>query len=146
MYGLIFAYVSGMSNVSIKPLLLASLLVALPLFASGQQTQSDVFVPIAKYLEHGNAKNLSAWFSENIELVMFGQRSNCSRSQARQIMKRFFEDYTPHSFDIVHKSGVYPMTYAIGKLEGGGNKFRITIFVKTTERGNYIQQLSIDKE
>ena len=38
------------------------------------------------------------------------------------------------------------MVYAIGELEGGGYKFRVTIFVKTTERGNYIQQLSIEKE
>lgn len=113
---------------------------------SQQHKEGDVFVPISKYLENGNAKSLSAWFSENIELVMFGNRSNCSRNQAKQIMRSFFMDYTPHSFDIVHKSGVYPMTYAIGRLEGGGNKFKITIFVKTTERGNYIQQLSIEKE
>lgn len=123
-----------------------SILTFFAAFAYGQQKQSDVFVPISKYLENGNAKNLSAWFSENIELVIFGSRSNCSRNQAKQIMSRFFADYTPSSFDIVHKSGVYPMTYAIGQLEGGGNKFRVTIFVKTTERGNYIQQLSIDKE
>jgi hypothetical protein len=38
------------------------------------------------------------------------------------------------------------MVYAIGQLEGGGNRFKVTIFVKTTERGNYIQQLSIEKE
>lgn len=122
------------------------LFMTISLCAVGQQKESDVFVPISKYLENGNAKNLSAWFSESIELVMFGNRSNCSRNQAMQIMKRFFMDYTPSSFDILHKSGVYPMTYAIGQLEGGGNKFRITIFVKTTERGNYIHQLSIDKE
>jgi hypothetical protein len=116
------------------------------MFAQSQQQEHDVFVPISKYLQTGNSDNLSAWFSENIELVIFGSRNNCSRNQAKQIMKRFFRDYTPRSFEIVHKSGVYPMVYAIGQLEGGGNKFRITIFVKTTERGNYIQQLSVEKE
>ncbi len=127
--------------------LLVLSLFTLSFVASAQHTGGgDVFVPISKYLESGNAKNLSAWFSENIELVIFGDRNNCSRNQARQILKRFFTDYTPRSFKIVHKSGVYPMVYAIGELEGGGNKFKVTVFVKTTERGNYIQQLSIDKE
>lgn len=118
----------------------------LSLVSFGQEHKSDVFIPISKYLESGNAKNLSAWFSENVELVIFGNRNNYSRNQAKQIMRKFFMDYTPRSFDIVHKSGVYPMIYAIGQLEGGGNRFKVTIFVKTTERGNYIQQLSIEKE
>ena len=121
-------------------------LCAFSFVAASQSQKSDVFVPISKYLEKGNASNLSAWFSENIELVLFGNRNNCSRNQAKQIMRKFFADYTPRSFEIVHKSGVYPMVYAIGQLEGGGNRFKVTIFVKTTERGNYIQQLSIEKE
>lgn len=129
-------------------LILSFLALSLVSFGQGQNQiqKSDVFVPISKYLESGNAANLSAWFSENIELVMFGNRKNCSRNQAKQIMRRFFSDYTPRSFEIVHKSGVHPMIYAIGQLEGGGNRFKVTIFVKTTERGNYIQQLSIEKE
>ena len=114
--------------------------------AQDKQSENDVFVPIAKYLENGNATNLSAWFADNVELVIFGSRNNCSRNQAKQIMRNFFINYTPNNFDVVHKSGNYPMKYAIGVLEGGGNEFKVTIFVKTTERGNHIQQLSIEKE
>ena len=143
---MILASYLGKNSVVMRFGLLLISLFTLSFVAQGQESKSDVFVPISKYLEAGNAKNLSAWFSENIELVMFGERSNCSRNQAKQILKRFFMDYTPREFDIVHKSGVYPMVYAIGELEGGGYKFRVTIFVKTTERGNYIQQLSIEKE
>ena len=115
-------------------------------YSYAQSKESDVFVPIAKYLEGGNANYLSAWFSENIELQMLGEVHSCSRNQAKQILKRFFIEYTPNSFDIIHKGGSYPITYAIGKLHGGGNIFKITIFVRTTEKGNYIQQLSIEKE
>lgn len=111
-----------------------------------QQKGQDVFVPISKYLEQGNADNLSAWFADNLELDVMGDKNSCSRNQAKQILRSFFVNYTPKSFDIVHKSGVYPMTYAIGLLDGGGNKFRVTIFVKTGDTGNSIQQLTIEKE
>lgn len=113
---------------------------------SAQNRESDVFVPIAKYLESGSAAHLSAWFSDNIELLILGERHNCSRNQAKQILKRFFDDYTPSSFNIIHKGGTYPMSYAIGNLQGGGNMFKITVFVKTNDKGNYIQQITIEKE
>jgi hypothetical protein len=38
------------------------------------------------------------------------------------------------------------MKYAIGNLSAGGEKFRVTLFVKTQEDGNFIQQLRIEKE
>ena len=128
-------------------------LLALSLFvfsfnSAVPQTQNtqDVFVPISKYLEQGKADNLSAWFADNLELDVLGDKNSCSRNQAKQILRNFFVNYTPKSFDILHRSGIYPMSYAIGMLDGGGNKFRVTIFVKTTDTGNYIQQLVIEKE
>jgi len=65
---------------------------------------------------------------------------------ATQIMKDFFVNYTPKSFSIVHKSGKAPLTYAIGSLSAGGEKFRVTLFVMTQEKGNQIQQLRIERE
>lgn len=128
-------------------MLVLSLLTATCLFAQSQNNRGqDVFVPISKYLEQGRADNLSAWFAETLEIDVLGDKNSCSRNQAKQILRNFFVNYTPKSFDVVHKSGVYPMSYAIGVLDGGGNRFKVTIFVKTTELGNYIQHLSIEKE
>jgi|SRR5574344_44857 hypothetical protein len=129
-------------------ILLAFSLLVFSVNTAFPQTQNnqDVFVPISKYLEQGRADNLSAWFAENLELDVLGDKNSCSRNQAKQILRNFFVNYTPKSFDVLHRSGVYPMSYAIGLLDGGGNKFRVTIFVKTTDTGNYIQQLTIEKE
>jgi len=110
------------------------------------QKQADVFVPIGKYIQAGNAEKLSAWFAGNLELDILGSVSACSKVQATQIMKDFFINYTPKSFSIVHKSGKAPLTYAIGSLNAGGEKFRITLFVMTQEKGNQIQQLRIERE
>lgn len=105
----------------------------------------DVFVPISKYLETGQCDNLSAWFAENLELDVLGNVNNCSKNQAKLIMRTFVTEYTPSKFVIYHKSGKAPMKYAIGSLQAGGESFRVTIFVRTSDDGkNYIQQLRIE--
>src|SRR5574344_2888651 len=105
----------------------------------------DVFVPISKYLKQGNTEKLSAWFAKNLELDILGNANDCSKVQATQIIKEFFTTYTPKSFVIIHKSGQAPMKYAIGTLNAGGEKFRVTLLVKTQSSGNLIQQLRIEK-
>ncbi len=106
----------------------------------------SVFVPIAKYLQRGDAECLAAWFADNLQVNVMGTVSNCSRSQARQIIRNFFTNYTPRNFEIVYKSGTYPMEYAVGNLDSGGNIFTVTILVKTNDAGNYIEQLKIEKQ
>lgn len=107
---------------------------------------NNVFVPIAKYMQMGDAECLAAWFADNLQLNVMGTVSNCSRSQARQIIRNFFTNYTPRCFQIVYKSGSYPMEYAVGNLDSGGNMFTVTILVKTNDSGNYIEQLKIEKK
>lgn len=108
--------------------------------------ERDVFVPIAKYIETGNAEGLSAWLADNLELNLNGSVNECSRNQARMILRHFFSSHTPKSFSIVHKSISPPMTYAIGMMQAGGERYRVTIFVKTQAEGNYIQHLRIEKD
>lgn len=115
-------------------------------FSSVSAQDQDVFVPIGKYIQQGDSEKLSAWFASNLELDILGNVNACSKVQATQIMKDFFVNYTPKSFSIMHKSGKAPMKYAVGSLSAGGEKFRITLFVKTQESGNQIQQLRIERE
>jgi len=89
----------------------------------------DVFVPISKYINFADAESLSAWFADNLEVSVLSKSSNASRSQARQVVKSFFDSYTPRSFEIVHTAGREKMKYALGTLNAGGEKFLVTIFV-----------------
>ena len=107
----------------------------------------DVFIPISKYMAQGNADNLSAWFDDNLEIAVISQGSNASKAQARQIVKTFFDAYTPRSFDISHKASRANMKYALGQLNAGGEVFIVTIFVSSKADGTYqIQQLKIDRQ
>ncbi len=127
-----------------KFILLITLFVASISISVAQE--QDVFVPITKYVQNGDSERLSAWFAPNLEIDILGVSNVCSRQQAKQILKEFFNEYSPKEFSIAYKSGKAPMKYAIGNLNAGGSKFRITIFVKTQEKGNYIQQFRVEKE
>ena len=110
-----------------------------------QEEERDVFVPIAKYIVHGDAESLSAWFADNLEISVVSPLSNCSKNQAKLVMKSFFENYTPRSFEISHKAGRPNMKYALGVLNAGGENFNITIFVRSKGKDYLIQQLKIER-
>ncbi|MBR1706722.1 MAG: DUF4783 domain-containing protein [Bacteroidales bacterium] len=114
--------------------------------ARAQDAGYDVFVPISKYITQGDATSLSAWFAENLEVSIISSLRNCSRSQARQIVKTFFDTYTPRSFDISHKASRSNMKYAFGQLSAGGEVFIVTIFVSCKDDTYQIQQFKIDRQ
>lgn len=125
----------------------AAVLLGLGLSARAQnRTDSyDVFIPIAKYIRQGDADKLSAWFADNLEVTVFSTTNDSSRSQARQIVKSFFDSYTPNTFDIEHTAGRSSMKFALGKLKAGGEVFDVTIFVSIKDDSYRIQQLKIAK-
>ena len=105
----------------------------------------DVFVPISKYIAAGNSEALSAWFSDNLEIAVLARESDASRAQARQIVKSFFDTYTPRSFDITHTAGRANMKYALGNLKAGGETFVVAIFMSCKDNTYNIQQLKIER-
>ena len=113
--------------------------------AQAQSERNDVFTPIGKYMVKGDADCLSAWFDDNLEVCVASQESNASRAQAKQILKTFFDAYTPRSFDITHTAERANMKYALGNLNAGGETFTVTIFVSATSDGYKIQQLKIER-
>lgn len=114
--------------------------------STAQEGSQDVFTPIGKYLQAGDYEKLSAWFADNLELDMLGAVNNCTRNQAKLIMKNFFTSYTPKKFTIIHKSGKAPMKYAVGSLSAGGERFRVILYVKTSDEKSYIEQLKVERD
>lgn len=113
---------------------------------SAQKISYDVFVPIAKYISAGDAESLSAWFAPTLELSLPDKTNDCSKLQAKQIMRSFFRDYAPRSFTIRHQAGRENLKYAIGDLSAAGEHFDVTIFVSCPSGGRFtIQQLKIER-
>lgn len=133
-----------MNKYIILSLTVSALFLITGMKSNAQDSGYDVFNPIAKYLSQGDAEKLSAWFSDNLEITIFSDSNDSSRNQARQIMKSFFNSYTPRSFEITHKAGRSNMKYALGNLTAGGEVFLVTIFVNYRDSGYKIQHLKIE--
>ena len=125
--------------------ILPAMLLCAQAQAQAQSERNDVFTPIGKYMVKGDADCLSAWFDDNLEVCVASQESNASRAQAKQILKTFFDAYTPRSFDITHTAERANMKYALGNLNAGGETFTVTIFVSAKSDGYKIQQLKIER-
>ena len=125
------------------------LLIAVPLFVCGsiqaQDKSPDAFASISKYISQGNAEALSAWFADNLEITVLSRGGTSSKAQAKQILKSFFETYTPRKFEISHIAGRPNMKYALGTLNAGGETFNVTIFVSVRDGDCKIQQLKIER-
>ena len=106
----------------------------------------DVFSPISKYIVQADAGSLSRWFADNLEVSVLSDETDASREQARQIVKAFFENYTPRSFNLTHTAGRANMKYALGTLNAGGEMFLVTIFVCSKgDEGYRIQQFKVER-
>lgn len=113
--------------------------------AKAQTSGNDVFNPICKYICQGNSDALSAWFDDNLEISVISRESNASKAQAKQIVKAFFDTYTPQSFVIDHTAGRANMKYALGTLNAGGDDFLVTIFINSKGEAYKIQQIKIER-
>lgn len=134
-----------MARAIIKYVLITAIFLAASLPSRGQDCSYDVFHPISKYIELGDAEKLSAWFSENLEVTIFSDSNDSSRNQAKQIIKSFFRSYTPRTFQITHKAGRPNMKYALGTLTAGGEMFLVTIFVGYKDSEYKIQQFKVER-
>ena len=126
-------------------LVILSLSVLLCGRTSAQPEGYDVFVPISKYIIQANSDALATWFADNLEISVLSNSTNASRAQAKQIMKTFFETYTPRSFEITHTASRANMKYVLGNLNAGGENFLVTIFVSNKDGSYKIRQFKVER-
>ena len=102
-------------------------------------------------LNTGNAKTLSKYFNQFVQLEVLDNDNIYSKAQAQQIVSNFFSNYAPNpkkEFDIIHESGPENegAKSVIGVLESKeGDYFRVSILLKQSEGNSYIHFLKIEK-
>lgn len=110
-----------------------------------QQSQAQIPNEILLSLQSGNAKVLSRYFNQNVELVVLDNDNVYSKAQAQQIVGNFFSNYPPESFSLVHDSGKEGAKYVIGNLKTKNGNFRVYFLLKQKDGKDYIHQLRIEK-
>lgn len=93
--------------------------------------QSDVLNNVKTAMKAGSSKELTKYFHDVVEMVIDGEPSDYSRTQAEFVLKDFLKKYPPTDFQYIHqgasKEGI---KYAIGKYNYGEGSFRVLIRAK----------------
>ena len=120
------------------------------LFAGALVHTSPAFAQVTdeiiQSIQSGNARVLSDYFNQNVELVVLESDNVYSKAQAQQIVNNFFSNNTPESFSVIHQGGREGAKYVIGNLTTQNGRFRVYFLLKQSEGKNYIHQLRIEKQ
>ena len=118
-------------------------IVTFPVFCKAQIPDEIILS-----LNSGNAKTLSKYFNDNVELVILDNDNVYSKAQAQQIVGNFFSRYIPvedNAFKIIHDGGGEGAQYVIGNLKTQNVTFRVYFLLKKDKGKDYIHQLRIEK-
>jgi hypothetical protein len=94
----------------------------------------------------GNAAELSKYVHDNVELIILDNEDVYSRSQAEQILRKFFTEHKPKAFRIIFEGGKENSRYAIGNLQTNKGEYRVYFLMKKQDGSPYIHQLRIEEE
>jgi hypothetical protein len=108
--------------------------------------QAQIPDEIIQSLRTGNARLLSGYFNQNVELVVPGSDNVYSKAQAQIIVNDFFSNHSPQSFSVIHQGGKEGAQYVIGNLGTRKGAFRVYFLLKKSDGKDYIHQLRIEKQ
>ncbi len=101
---------------------------------------------IIQSLKSGNARLLSGYFNQNVELVIPDSDNVYSKAQAQLIVSEFFSSNSPQNFQVLHRGGKEGAQYVIGNLLTKKGSFRVYFLLKKSDGKDYIHQLRIEKQ
>lgn len=109
--------------------------------------QSDVLNNVKTAMKTGSSKELTKHFHEVLEMVIDGDPSDYSRTQAEFVLKDFFKKYPPTDFQYIHqgasKEGI---RYAIGKYTYNDGAFRVLLRAKEIDDAFKVYSIDFTKE
>ncbi len=126
-----------------------TILFSLFLVITGSALASlDMLDDIANALRSGDARTVSRYFGNTVDLTIISQEEVYSKVQAEQVLRDFFSKNTPRSFTIIHKGeSKEGARYAIGTLvTSQGSTYRTYFFIKQQGNTAIIQELRFMKE
>jgi hypothetical protein len=100
---------------------------------------------IIQSFKSGDAKTLSTYFNQNVELVVLENDNAYSKAQAQQIVSKFFSSNKPESFNVIHQSSAEGAQLIIGNLVTKNGSFRVYFMMRKNAGKDYIHQLRIEE-
>jgi len=129
-----------------KPIFLF-LLALLFVFTNSTQAQNKSIEQIKLVLEVGSARELSQYLNNKVDLNINGIAATYSHTQAEGVLKNFFKENPPQSFQFNHEgASENGLIYAIGEYKSNDASFRVWIRLKKINDQFLIHEMSFAKE
>lgn len=109
------------------------------------QNQGDLPQKLITAFKQGNSISLSNFFGDRIQLTIQDKEAIYSKSQAKQIMAKFFREFPPTGFNKKHVGGKPEARYVIGSLLTKKGNFRVNFLLKSNTGKFVVHQLRIEK-
>ena len=109
----------------------------------------DLSPKIRQSIRNGNAQELTALFSKNVELLIDSENVDFSRigiSQAEQILRSFFKKRPPRTFQFVYQGAGSNVRYSTGTYWSGTDAYLVYILMKKSANQYHIETLHFRKE
>ena len=124
-----------------------TLLVTFSLLSLGktfaQSEPMDVLDEVTESLTDGDSDRLAKHLKDHVEITLLGKRQVLSKTQATYVLKQFFGDYPPLSFNKHHIGKTGGTLYALGEYRSGKGNFEVNIFIGLT--GGRVNQLRFER-
>jgi hypothetical protein len=107
-------------------------------------SKADVFDDVVLTIKSNKSDLVSKFLNANVEITLLETESLCSKAQAEQMLKKFFDTYPSKIINIKHRgASAQGAKYAIASYETeSGLKLRLYIFMKN----NLIHELKVERE
>jgi hypothetical protein len=107
-------------------------------------SKADVFDDVVLTIKSNKSDVVSKFLNANVEITLLETESLCSKAQAEQMLKKFFDTYPSKIINIKHRgASAQGAKYAIASYETeSGLKLRLYIFMKN----NLIHELKVERE
>lgn len=136
-----------MKKIAPSGLLIVLMIVLTGLCSNSAFSQKDLNPKIANAIKTANAKELSSYFNNPIDLTTPGNEGTYSNAQAEMIVKSFFQKYPPATFTINHQGRSNDGSqYAIGSYKSGTTVFRTYLLLKLISGQPLIHQLKFESD
>lgn len=122
-------------------------LICISFFITTNVKSQDVHVQFENALTTGNVKSFAKLFDTRIDINIDSEIHNYSQQQAQVVLSEFLSGLKNSKFELVH-SGVSKTQskYYIGKITSDKAKYRVYIFLKRVNGGDFIQEIKFEKQ
>ncbi|MES2794747.1 MAG: DUF4783 domain-containing protein [Bacteroidota bacterium] len=124
-------------------------LFILVLFISAKKADSDISTNIKNAIKMGDAVALSAFFDQNLELVIDSEKVDYNKintAHAKLILKSFFKKKPPLDFHFEYKGATASIQYCTGNYRSISEQYWVYIIIKNKKNKLAIGSLHFKKD